>query len=179
MADASATNHVPTPQIPQNPLVTARTAGGLQPLDQRPSSNPVPLTVIQMARYLGTTKSLVQFAEQGCYRKIPPPYFRAGAVDNYVAPELYHKFRLAKRQRTATQLTFPVDPPQTFALLLDFLDLNPYQFACRLCVQPSEVQKLTSRVKQRLPLNLQEALIQIGLPWEWVKELEKNLKEAP
>lgn len=148
--------------LPQNPLVLARLTAGL--------------TVLQYARTLGVHKSLIQFSEQGCYRKIPPPYFRVGAVDYYVAPELYHKFRIAKRQRNASQFTFPVEAPGTFANLLDFLQLKPYQFACKFCVQPTEVQKLKDGVRQRLPLNLQEALIQIGLPYEWVKELEKNLK---
>lgn len=165
MAQEPPTSHAQNPATqPTNPLVTARLAKSL--------------TVLSYARYLGVHKSLIQFSEQGCYRKIPPPYFRANAVDYYVAPELYHKFRIAKRLRNSQHFVFPVEAPDNFAELLEFLQLNPYQFACKFCVQPTEVQKLSQGIRSRLPLNLQEALIQIGLPYDWVKDLERNLKRA-
>jgi hypothetical protein len=143
--------------------------------------------VLELAHHLGTHKSLIQFAEQGCYRKIPPPYStqkpsdnpnfaRSFPVDPFNAPSQYLEFRVEKRRNNFTEESFPVEPPKTLKILLEYLELNPYQFACRICVQPTEVQKLLLGVRRRLPLNLQEGFLQVGLKFNWVQDFERNLK---
>ena len=141
---------------PTNPLVEARHETGL--------------SVLGYASLLRVHKALVQYAEQGCYRKIPPCYFvpHSGVTVLDLVP--YTQFRVVKRQQFSPEL-FPVDPlpPEE---LFKFLGLRPYSFACTFCVQPVEAQKLLLSPK-RLPLNVTEALLQVGLTFSWIQKFEE------
>lgn len=142
---------------PPNPVVVARHETGLG--------------VLGYASLLKVHKALVQYAEQGCYRKIPTCYLTSPNSGVTVRDlPAYTAFRLAKRRQFPVDL-FPVDPLPPVELFTH-LGLRPYSFACTFCVQPVESQKLL-RQPRRLPINVTEALLQVGLTFSWVQKFEE------
>lgn len=111
----------------------------------------------QFAKLIGTTKACVQFSEHGCYNSPPTQYRKYLTQRDY---DNYQRFRFYKRGQVPP---WP-DSVNTLPALLKYLDLSPYQFACKLCVQPAEVFRLLSRKARQnhIPVNLQEAFIHVG-----------------
>ena len=142
--------------VVENPLVTLRDSLGLL---QR-----------ELAKQMGVTKTTVQFAEKGCYSDIPPCYNADLQTRRH-----YQLFREAKRCRNFEKTNFPPEITNLPALLAH-LDLTPFQFAERICVQPAEIFKLLNRPERSnvVPANLIQAFMQIGVPMQWILNFQKG-----
>lgn len=143
--------------MPPNPLVELRLARGEGWVD--------------FARFLGTSKTTVQFAEKGCYLSIPQVYRKFLSPQDFAA---YQGFRRAKRLSNFTPADFPPGI-HSIERLLQHLGLKPYTFAERICVQPAEVFRILTQGRSRrryIPENLVQAFVTIGVSPEWIASLE-------
>ena len=140
-----------------NPLQTLRDATGM--------------TRKEFARLIKTSTTTVQYAEAACYLSIPTPYHKHSMPETY---RLYQLHRMEKRRANFDPSDF--DPScRTLSSLLEHLDLKPYQFAERICIQPAEVWRLLTGARSHLPANLLQAFMQIGVSEAYVRDFNKPL----
>lgn len=138
-----------------NPLLTARLATGM--------------TRKEYGAFLRTSATTVQFAEAGCFLSIPTPYH---PILDPVSYQEYQLYRLEKRRENFNPSNFPMCC-STLSSLLEHLDLKPYQFAEKICIQPAEVWRLLTGRRTHLPANLLQAFMQIGVDHEYIANFNK------
>lgn len=150
----------PVPVVPPNPLIQLRYSRSL--------------TIRGMAKYLGCSPTLVQYAEAGCYTSVPVPYRKHLHETEY---NLYQRHRQSKRKANFSVEEFP-NPPGDIHNVLKHLNLKLFSFATQMCVQPAEIFWLMGKERKFLPRNLTEAFLQIGLSPEWLNQLAQSTLES-
>lgn len=150
----------PVPVVPPNPLIQLRYS--------------LHLTIRGMAKHLGCSPTLVQYAEAGCYTSVPVPYRKHLHETEYHA---YQRHRRCKRQANFSVEEFP-DPPGDIHNVLRHLNLKLFSFATQMCVQPAEIFWLLGKERKHLPRNLTEAFLQVGLSPEWLGKLAEATLET-
>lgn len=122
----------------------------------------------KFATKLGTSKSTVQNAENGCYVTPPIPYRKVITPADYQG---YAYFRTVKRQENFSPEDFSPEDAK-FTDLLVKMGLSPFQFADRICVQPAEVFQLINNPSRRnkIPFNLLQAFQDIGVSVDYIRK---------
>lgn len=127
-----------------------------------------------MAKFLGCSPTLVQYAEAGCYTSVPVPYRKHLHETEYI---LYQRHRQSKRVANFSVEEFP-NPPGDIHNVLRHLNLKLFSFATQMCVQPAEIFWLMGKERKFLPRNLTEAFLQVGLSPEWLNQLAQSTLET-
>ena len=145
------------------------------------------LSLQKLSDSLGVQYQLVYLTECGCYTEIPPVILVFLAKEGFSVGKLeedYNKF-VQKQRRAFGETYFPRDfelpdpaaSQNPLTLLRKKLDLNKAAFAKGLCIQPAVLYKIETGQQRTLALQIKVALVEAGLPWVEMKELESRYEE--
>lgn len=123
--------------------------------------------------------------ELGCYTEPPPvvlAFFSKFGLKSQLIKIEYNEWIVARRSKFHSlhgNLVLPNPNPtkNPVAALYESLGYEQTSFAKALCVQPAILYKVANAEQRVLPLQLKNALLEVGLPIAEIEELQERYDE--